>query len=162
MGKVKRSEFATFINTGTPSVPDWALLGEGIVSGTLNYNPQTTTEAYINQDAATTDIDSYQPSFPVEASHIEGNDAIDYLDGLRNAGPPVLDAAVTEIVNVRLYETPTVGEYPAHKQDVSVQFDSYGGDGGTAAKLNCTLNYRDDPVAGTFNPVTLAFTEASA
>ena len=43
-------------------------------------------------------------------------------------------------------------------RSVSIQVDSFGGDGGTAVKLNYTVNFIGDPVVGTFNPTTKVFT----
>jgi len=157
MAKVKRSQFATYINTGTPLAPVWALLGEGIVSGAINYNPQTSQETYIHQDSGTTDVESYTPTMPIDATLITDDDALAYLDGLRQARA-VLSAAVTEIVNVWLYETPTAGAYPAERQQVSIQFDTFGGDGGAKSQMSFTINYQGDPVAGTFDPSTSTFT----
>ena len=157
----KRSEFATFINAGTLVLPDYVLLGEGITSAAINYNAQTTDETYINQDSGTTEIDSYRPTMPIDAKHIETDEALDYLDGLRRTRP-VGDAAKTKIVNVWMYETAVGGAYPAEEQDVSVQFDTFGGDGGTKNSMSLTLNYMGDPVQGTFNPTTATFTETSA
>lgn len=156
----KRSEFATFINSGNEQSKDYVLLGEGILSAAINYNPQTTDETYINQDSGTTEIDSYRPTMPIDAKHIETDEALDYLDGLRRTRP-VGAAAYTKIVNVWLYETPVGNEYPAEEQDVSVQFDTFGGDGGAKNSMALTLNYRGDPVQGTFNPTTSTFTPAS-
>lgn len=157
MAKVKRSQFATYINTGTKLAPVWALLGEGIVSGAINYNPQTAQETYIHQDSGTTDIESYAPTMPIDATLISDDDALAYLDGLRKSRA-VLSAAVTEIVNVWLYETPTAGAYPAERQQVAVQFDTFGGDGGAKSQMSFTINYQGDPAAGTFNPTTSTFT----
>jgi len=153
----KRSEFATYINTTPSTTATYKLLGEGILDSSINYNPQTSEKVYIHQDSGTTDIESYKPTMPVEAEHIESDDALEYLDGLRKARA-VLDAAQTDVVNVWLYETPTAGAYPAEKQAVSIQFDTYGGAGGEIAKMSFTILYRGDPTAGTFNPTTGTFT----
>jgi hypothetical protein len=154
---VKRSEFATYLNIGTIATPDWALLGDGINSATINYNPQTTEEVYIHQDSGTTTVESYKPTMPIEAVCKDGDEAWDYLDTMRKARS-VLSAAVTEIVNVWLYETPTTGAYPAEKQGCSIQFDDFGGEGGSSNKTNFTINYQGDPVVGTFNPTTSTWT----
>lgn len=157
MAKVQRSKFRTFINVGTPQSPDWELLGAGITTGAVAANPQVTTEQYIHEDSATTDIDSYQRSLPIEARYIDNDNALEYLEGLWVSGPPVLDAAVTQIVNVYLYRTPVGGEYPATLHNVAVAFDQYGGDAGQPINLNCTLHYRGDQVAGMFDPEGLIF-----
>lgn len=158
MGKVKRSQFRTFINTGTVLAPVWALLGKGITESAVAANPQVTTEQYVSDDEPTTDIDSYQRSLPVEARFIEDNDALAYLEAMWVQGPPVLDAAVSQIVNVYQYKTPVDGAYPATLHEVAVAFDEYGGPAGNAINLNCTLHYRGNQVAGMFDPAELEFT----
>ena len=53
MEKIKRSLFATFINT-TPGTGEatWAKMGKGITSQNISYNPTVTTEQYIDEDNA--------------------------------------------------------------------------------------------------------------
>lgn len=153
---VKRSQFKTFLNTGTSETPVWSLIGDGITTGAINYNPQTEEEVYIHEDSGTTLISSYKPTLPIEATAKAGDAAFDYVDGLRQSRA-VLGSAQGEIVNVWLYETPTGEAYPAEKQNVNIQIDSFGGDGGQSAKINYTLNFMGDPTIGTFNPSTLAF-----
>lgn len=154
--KVKRSQFRTFLNTGTLVTPVWSLIGDGVVTGTINYNPQTTEEVYIHQDSGSTSVEAYKPVMPIEATAINGNADFEFIDNLRKTRA-VLTAAETEIVNVWMYETPTEGAYPAERQAVSIQIDDFGGDGGVATKINYTINFKGDAVLGTFNPTTLAF-----
>jgi hypothetical protein len=154
---VKRSAFKTFMNTGTTETPVWSLLGDGVTSGAINYNPQTLEETYIHQDNGSTEVESYKPTLPIEATAKAGDPVFDFVDALRQSRA-VLDAARAEIVNVWLYETPTAGEYPAEKQTVSIQIDDFGGDGGSNAKINYTINFIGDPTLGTFNPTTSTFT----
>ena len=154
---VKRSEFATYLNIGTIATPDWALLGDGITSASISYNPQTSEEVYIHQDSGTVEVESYKPNMPIEAICKDGDEAWEYLDTMRKARATLSDA-VTEIVNVWLYETPTTGAYPAEKQGVSIQFDEFGGDGGSSNKMSFTINYQGDPTVGTFNPTTSTWT----
>lgn len=155
-GTVKRSEFRTFLNTGTTVTPIWSLIGAGVTTGAINYNPQTVEEVYIHQDSGTTEIQSYKPSMPVEATAIKGDAAYDFVDTIRKSRK-ILTNAHAEVVNVWLYEAAVAGAYPAERQSVSIQIDDFGGDGGQAAKINYTINYLGDPVLGTFNPTTLAF-----
>jgi hypothetical protein len=156
-----RDEFATFINAGTELAPDYVLLGEGITNASISYNPQTTDEVYIHQRSGTTEIDSYKPVMKIEAKHIETDEALEYLDGLRKTRPVGADA-YSKIVNVWMYETPVGGAYPAEEQDISIQFDEFGGEGGKKNSFSCQLNYRGDPVQGTFNPTSGVFAETSA
>jgi hypothetical protein len=155
--KIMRSQVATFLNTGIPATPVWSLLGVGIVDAAIQYNPQTSEEIFIHQDSGTTEIESYKPTMPVEATAYNGNAAFEKIDAIRKARAVGADA-YAEIVNVWLYETPTAEAYPAEKQDVSIQLESFGGAGGEGAKINFSLNYRGDAVQGTFNPTTSTFT----
>lgn len=158
MSKVKRSQFKTFLNTTPSEVTDtWSLIGDGVTAGEISYNPQTSDEVYIHQDSGSVEVESYKPNMPIEAIAVNGDAVFEYIDSLRKARA-VLDSAYTEIVNVWLYETPTSNEYPAEKQAVAISIESFGGDGGSSAKINYTINYRGDPVLGTFNPTTLVFT----
>lgn len=154
---VKRSKFAVYLNIATPASPDWALIGDGITTATVNYNPQTLEETYIHQDSGSTEVESYRPTFPIEATAKDGDEVFDYVDNLR-VNRAVLASAQTEVVLVYLYETPTGSDYPAEKQTCSVQIDSFGGDGGGSAKINYTINFIGDATAGLFNPTTQAFT----
>lgn len=154
---VKRSQFKTLLNTGTTGSPTWSLIGDGVTTGKINYNPQTSEEIYIHEDSGTTEVEGYKPTMPIEATAKKGDAAFDFIDTMRKARAVLADAHA-EIVNVWLYETPAGGEYPAERQGVSVQVDDFGGDGGASAKLNYTLNYMGDPVEGTFNPTTGVFT----
>lgn len=155
--QVKRSQFATFMNTTPSATATYALIGDGITSAEISYNPETEEYTFIHQDSGTTNLKSYKPAMPVEAIATAGDPVFDFVDGLRQARA-ILDGAKTDIVNVWLYETDTSGAYPAEKQDVIISIDSFGGEGGDTAKINYTLNYAGDPVAGTFNPTTKAWT----
>lgn len=157
---VKRSQFALYLNVLPSGTADYELVGDGITTATINYNPQTSEETYIHQDSGTTEIESYRPTMPVEATAKSGDPVFDFVDGLRQSRA-VLDAAKTDAVLVYIYEgeeTPAAGDYPAEKQDVSIQIDSFGGDGGAKAKINYTINFLGDPVPGTFVVSTAAFT----
>jgi hypothetical protein len=154
---VKRSQFKTFMNVAPSTTASYKLIGDGVTSGEISYNPEVTEEKYIHLDSASKSVEGYAPAMPVDMVCKAGDDVFDFVDGLRQARA-VLTAAETDIVNVWLYETPTSGEYPAEKQSVAISFDKFGGDGVASNKLGFTLNYIGDPVLGTFNPTTKAFT----
>jgi hypothetical protein len=157
MPKVKRSELRTFIDTTPESTETWGLLGEGVPTSNIEYNPEISEETYIHEDAANKEIERYAPSQPVEATAIKGDAVFDFIDSLRK-GQAVLDAAHTQIVNVFLYETIGTNGYPAELIDVTIAIESFGGDGGESAKINYTIHYRGDPVEGEFDVDTLTFT----
>jgi hypothetical protein len=157
MSKIKRSLIMTYLNTTPSAAATYSLLGSGATTGTINMNPKTTEETYIHQDTASISVDSYAPTYPVEMTCNAGDAVFEYIDGLRVARAVLADAE-TDIVNVWAYEAGGPSAYPAEKQSVSIQIDSFGGDGGTPAKINFTINYVGNPTAGTFNTGTSAFT----
>jgi hypothetical protein len=154
--KIKRTELLTFMDV-TPDTEDYALVGAGVVSGNIEYNPETSSETYISDDSATVLLESYAPTMPIEATAIEGDDVFDFIDGLR-ISRAVLDDAETTIVNVWNYKTGGPTAAPAEQQKVAIAINSYGGDGGKATKISYTIHFIDDPIIGTFNTSTLAFT----
>lgn len=159
MAKIKRSEVMTFMDITPSSTATYKLIGDGVTSGAIGYNPKTTEETYIHEDSATITVESYAPTMPVEAVAVSGDSVFDFIDGLRVARA-TLDDAETTIVNVWAYESGGPTAYPAEEQKVSIQIDEFGGDGGTAVKISYTINFIGDPVAGTFNSSTSAFTES--
>lgn len=151
MAKVKRSEFALFINTTPLSTATYALVGDGVTTGTINYNPEVTTETYIHQDSATTTMERYAPTMPIEATAINGDAVFEFIDNLRRTRA-VLTAAETDVLLVYKYETPvSTDQYPAEKQPVSIQIDSFGGDGGVSNKINYTINFRGSATTGLYD-----------
>jgi hypothetical protein len=155
MGKIKRSLIRSFLRTGSVGTPAWALIGEGVLAGKIQYSPKVTEETYIHEDSASKVVDSYAPSLPIEATAVHGDAVFDYVENLR-INRKVLGNAETDIVNVWLYEGATLGYYEAEKQAVSIQVDDFGGDGGSAAKINFTINFIGEPVRGQFNPTPTA------
>ncbi len=155
--KIKRALVKTFLNTTPSTTATYNLIGDGVLSGQIAYNPKVTEETYIHETNASVSVDSYAPKLPLEMTAKSGDAVFEYIDGLRKARA-VLSDAESDIVNVWLYETPSTGEYPAEKQTVAIQIDDFGGDGGDSVKINCTINFVGDPVSGTFNPLTKTFT----
>ena len=66
--KVKRSQWYTFLNTGTTDSPEWVREGKHVSDLTVQMNPQTTTTQDVTQDTAETDITGYQPSAGINKS----------------------------------------------------------------------------------------------
>jgi len=158
--KIKRSKFAAFLNTGTSGSETWSLIGDGVTSMTVSYNPQTSDETYIHQDSGTTDVESYKPTSSVPMTAHKGDPVFDFVDRLRRKRA-VLEDARTEICMVYLYE----GEgssYPAEKNICSIQIDDFGGEGGGSNVINFTINFVGDAVEGTFDPETKKFTAGAA
>lgn len=157
--KIKSSQVKLFLNTTPALTPTYSLVGDGVKSFKINYNPKTTEETYVHEDSANISVDGYAPTVPVEMTAKVGDEAFEFIDGLRKARAILADAE-TDIVSVWLYETPTTGAYPAEKQNVSIQIDDLSVEGGSPVKINYTINYVGDAVQGSFNPTTGTFTPA--
>lgn len=147
--KVKRSEFATFINT-TPSssTPTWARFGKGVTSQSVAYNPSVNSEQYIDEDNATSSVDGYAPTINTPQTAYKGNPVFDYVDGLRRKRA-IGDDAVTDILMVYLYDKQTDNSYPAEKQKASVSVTDFGGDAGNSLNVTYDIGFVGDPIEGT-------------
>lgn len=155
--KIKSSQVKLFLNTTPESTATYSLIGDGVKSFKINYNPKTTEEHYVHQDNGSTSVDSYTPTVPIEMTAKVGDAAFEFIDSLRKARAVGADAE-TDLVSVWLYETPTAGAYPAERQPVSIQIDDITVEGGTPVSINYTINYVGDKTDGAFNPTTSAFT----
>jgi hypothetical protein len=161
MSEIVRSLVAHFLDT-TPSEtsPTYSKFGSGVLSLNMSYNPNTVTEQYIDENSGHTLVQNYAPTLPVTQRAFPGDAIFDFIDGLRQI-QSIGGDDLTTIVEVRLYETPETDglTYPATQWDVAIQFESGpGGDGGSNAEITYTINVKSDPVPGTFNTSTLAFT----
>lgn len=157
MAKVKRSEFKAFLDTTPAGAETWSLIGVGVTTGAVNYNPEVTTETYIHEDNATTTVERYAPTFPIEAQANNGDAVFEFIDNLRRTRA-IGSAAETDLLLVYLYETPvSTDQYPAERQPVSIQIDSFGGDGGVTTRINYTINFRGNPTTGLYDVSTNSF-----
>ena len=148
MEKIKRSLFATFINT-TPGDGEatWVRMGKGITSQNISYNPNVTTEQFIDEDNATSSVDSYAPSLDGTQTCYKGEPVFTYIDGLRQARAIGADLE-TEVLFVYLYDG-TESAYKAEKNKCVIQLGEYGGDGGGNVTMTYTIGLNGDPVVGT-------------
>ncbi len=155
--KIKSSQVKTFLNTTPSTTATYDLIGDGVPSLETDYSPKTTEETYVHETTASISVDSYAPKISVEMTAKLGDAAFAFVDSLRQT-LAVQGDAETDIVDVWLYETPTLGAYPAAKQPVAIQIDSMTREGGTPIKIKYTINYIGDQILGTFNPTTGTFT----
>lgn len=148
MEKIKRSLFATFINT-TPGdgSPTWAKMGKGITSQKISYNPTVTTEQYIDEDNAYSSVDSYAPSLDGTQTCYKGEPVFEYIEALRQKRAVGTDLE-TEVLFVYLYDG-TENAYKAEKNACVIQLGDYGGDGGGSVQLTYTIGLNGDPEQGT-------------
>lgn len=158
----KRSAFLLFMNTAPrETAASYALVGDGVTELSISYNPQTSTEQYIHQDTANTELTGYQPNAPVTAQVVKEDLAFAFVNEMRKSLPIGSDAH-TDIVMVDVFDTPTGGAYPATRQPVSIQLDSYGGAASDPLSIGYTINWRGSGERGTFNKETKTFTPGGA
>ena len=100
----KRSAFLLFVNT-TPGAEagSYALVGDGVTELSISYNAQTSTEQFIHQDTANTELTGYQPNAPVTAQVVKGDTAFEFINGLRKK-LPIGSGAHTDIVMTDIFE----------------------------------------------------------
>ena len=125
-GKVKRSLLATYLNTAAiGDAKTWYLIGVGVTSAEISYNPTMESLVFINEDNASAVLTGYAPVMPIEAMAYEGDEAYEFIDAMRKARG-ILGDAEAEIMHVLLYEDVVQGIYPAEFQSVVISIESFG------------------------------------
>lgn len=145
------------------SSESWALVGNGMTTGSYTYEASETSETYIINENATTTVDSYAVSLDGEMKCIYGDQVYDYINGLRYNLATATDAETTVLL-IDKYDVDDDGSFKAQKFNCSISISSYGGDGGTTPTIGFKINVNGDPVQGT---ATIAsgvptFTKATA
>lgn len=147
--KIKRSEFATFINTSPgETTASYARFGKGVTSQSVAYNPTVNSEQYIDEDNATSSVDAYAPTINTPQTAYKGNPVFEYIDGLRRSRA-IGDDAVTDILLVYIYDKQSNESYSAEKQSVSISVTDFGGDAGNPLNITYDVGFVGDPVKGT-------------
>lgn len=84
----KRSAFKMFLNT-TPkgTAETYGIVGPGVTELSVAYNPQTSTNQYIHEDVANTDLTGYQPNAPVTGQAVPGDTVFDFIKEMRTICP---------------------------------------------------------------------------
>lgn len=150
MPKIKRSEFAIFLNTSGSQTPTWSRIGKGVTSQTVAYNPTTNTEQYVNEDSARTSVDAYAPSIATPMTCYTGEPVFEYVDGLRRSRA-IGSAAETECLLVYIYDATTsqsTVSYRAEKCECSIAVNEFGGDATSPVAIDFDIALNGDPVAG--------------
>ena len=156
MGAVMRYQVADYLATGDDK---FALMGVGF--NTLDENPtaQKDAKTYINQKAQTTQIKSYQPTFPFDTDLISDEEAVMAIYDIGRNQKTGEDAEL-DYVRVELFKPVADQEnvFEARKFRVAVEVANITGEGGGIMKVTGNLNGVGDFVAGTFDTTTKTFT----
>ena len=151
-----RYQVADYLSTGENA---FALMGVGF--NTLDENPtaQKDSKTYINQKAQTSQIKSYQPTFPFDTDLISDEAAVMAIYDIGRNQKTGEDAEL-DYVRVELFKP--VGDqanvFEARKFRVAVEVANITGEGGGIMKMTGNLNGVGDFVAGTFDTTTKTFT----
>ena len=146
--KIQRSQFATCLNTGTLAAKVYNRIGKGVTGQTVAYNPNVTTEQYIDEDSATNSVDSYAPNIPTPQTAYVGNPVFDFVDNIRRTRG-IGAKADTTMLMVYVYDEQTEGVYGAEENNCTIQIDDFGGDAGAPTVINYTILLNGDPKLGT-------------
>ena len=138
--KIKRSEFATYLDTTPSSTATWAILGVGITDYGIDYNPQVETEKWIIEDNARTTHESNEKQSSVSQSMYKNDPCFEFAA----AGRDELNYK-THILDIDIWNG-TGSSYPAKQTDGKLVVTRYMGEN---AELEYDLYYEGDPVIGT-------------
>ena len=123
---VKRSDRRHYMNTGSPSVPVWSLIGEGFTEFAESKNAISCQRRYIHEVSRCTDVTGYAPVIDYEFEVYTDNPVIGRIRTITDREYTGGDAKV-QIVTVDLFdETETSGVYHAMCRTYSVIPDQCG------------------------------------
>lgn len=153
--KIKRSQFLTYMNTGTSANPTWSVLGVGITEYGIDFNPQVDTEKWIIEDNARTDHSSNQKQGSVTQKCYKGDAVFEFV----NAGRDQLNYK-TQVLDIDRWNG-TGSSYPAKKSDVIITITKYMGEN---AEIEYDIYYDGDATDGTvtFSGSTPTFTPTTS
>ena len=137
--KINRSQFLTFLNTGTSTTPVWSVLGVGITEYGIDYNPQVDTEKWIIEDSARNDHTSNQKQGSITQRCYKGDPVFEFI----NQGRDVLNYKA-QVLDVDRWNG-SGSSYPAKMNDVIITITRYMGEN---AEIEYEMYYDGDPVEG--------------
>ena len=153
--KINRSQFLTYLNTGTSADPTWSVLGVGITEYGISYSPQVDTEKWIIEDSARNDHTSNQKQGSVTQRCYKGDPVFEFI----SEGRDKLNYK-TQVLDIDRWNGDG-SSYPAKLNDVIITIENYMGEN---AEIEYTIYYDGDPVIGevTFSGSTPTFIETTS
>lgn len=147
--KITRDQVAHYLKTGTTSgqtpTDVWSLIGVGITSYGIAYNPQVTTEKWIIHKAATSSLDSYQRQGDISQKCYKGDPVFEYVNELRRTAGIGADVQ-TKVLDIDTYDETTTGTYKATRNNAIIVITNYMAED---AVIEYTIYYNGDPEQGT-------------
>lgn len=156
MAKIERKYLAHFINTATNGSAEYERLGKDLEEFSPDLSAQVETKKNILGEN-TILISGYEKTASVEPYYAESGSALferlqDIIDNSR-----VLDELVTDVVEVKLWDSTGDGVYPAIREEAYIEITSYGGDT-SGYQIPFTLHFTGKRTKGTFNVAEKTFT----
>lgn len=134
-------------------------LGEGVTGVTPANNPITDTKHYINAKNPTTKVLGMSKQFAIAMERYDGDDANDFIAGLAEK---IGTDLVTTLIVVEHHDEAAVTAKPAKLYNVTIAVNNEGSIvGGGAMDMDVAVYVNGDPVSGTFNETTAAWTAAT-
>jgi hypothetical protein len=143
--KITREQVISYLNTTPSTTATWGLIGIGITSYGLAFNPQVTTEKWIINQNATSSVDSYQIQGEVSQKCYKGDPIFEFVNELRRTAG-VGSNAETEILDIDTYDETTANNYKATKYACTIAVTNYMSE---EAVIEYSIYYNGDPVIGT-------------
>lgn len=167
MAKIKRPNFAVFINTGTKVEPEFNLAGVYTEDLTVNFNANVEETGDVTSVIKSKAITDYAPSFDIETKVVEadgqkGYVLSNYIEGLQEKLAAAADAE-TEVLLVKLYKKGTTEEDVfGQKFDANIAFNTLGGSFDSALGMSYTVDLTSEPVSGDVSITTDASGDKTA
>lgn len=156
MAKITRKQFVTYLNVTPSTTATYFKLGEDLeeMNTELNNNVEEKTNIL---GESSVNITKGNPVTSVDPIILNSSDDLyTYIQDLIDNNKE-LDDLITDIIEVKTWETPVGDSYPATKRTVKINIQSYGGDtNGYQAPFQ--LHEYGSPVDGDFDIVLLTFT----
>ena len=154
MAKIERKYMAHFLQVGE----EYVRLGKDLEEFSPELSAQVEkTKNILGQTSVS--IVGYEKSGAVEPYFAESGDPLfEKLQAIID-GDLVLDDLKTDVVEVKLWEAQEGSVFPATREEVYIEINSYGGDT-TGYQIPFTIHYTGEKVKGTFNVSAKTFTAA--
>lgn len=157
MAKIDRKYLAHYINVGEDEAV-YERLGKDLEEFSAELSAQVETKKNILGETSIL-ISGYEKTGAVEPYYAEsGSGLFNKLQAIID-GDLVLDDLKTDVVEVKLWEAQEGSVFPACKEEVYIEVNSYGGDT-TGYQIPFTLHYTGVKVKGTFDVSAKVFTAA--
>ncbi len=158
MAKIERKYLAHYINTAKIDAQAvYERLGKDLEEFSPELSAQVDTKKNILGETSIL-ISGYEKTGSVEPYYAEEGSALfARLQEIIDEGL-VLDELKADVVEVKLWEEPQEGSYPAIREGVYIEVSSYGGDT-TGYQIPYVLHFDGTKTKGFFNIQTKTFTE---